>query len=473
MARSAVLKIDIISDFNDAGMKSASGKLKDFGKQANVAAAAVGGALVAGSIKAVGAAEKGATANARLASVLGQTAGASDEVVKAVQDQASELAKLTGIDDDIIKGGQGILGTFKSVAQSAGDTGGVFDRATVAAADLAAAGFGSVESNATSLGKALEDPIKGLSSLARQGVTFTEAQQEMIAAMVEGGDVAGAQSQILAAIEGQVGGTAEATANASDKMKESWDEAWEALGVLLLPALDVLAEKMSALSSWVQDNTDKVAIFAGILAGFVATVAAANVALKIYRGIMLAVRAATLLWQAGQWLLNIALTANPIGLIIAAIAALIAIIAGVLYWTRDKWIPVLKAVWDWIKRAAGAIWDGLGAALDWVVGKIRAVWDWVQRLIAKLRELARKAREALSNLNPFSGGGLFGGIFGRSATTYYAPATTRGARTAATGTTRTGTITLNAYADPQQQARDLVRVLTGARVRTGLSGIPA
>jgi hypothetical protein len=468
MARSAVLKIDIISDFNDKGFKQSESSLEKVGKQATVAAAAIGTGLVAASIKAVSAAEKGSSANAALANVLKQTADASAATVAGVQDYAQELAKLTGVDDDVIKGGQAILGTFKSVAASAGQSGGAFDRATQAALDLAAAGFGSVESNATSLGKALEDPIAGLSSLREQGVTFTAAEQDLIKAMVEAGDAAGAQALILSAIEGQVGGTAEATADASAKMKESWDEAWESLGTLLLPALDALAEKVQGASEWVQEHNGVVVAVAAALGALAATVLAVNAALKVYQAIQVAIRAATVVWTGVQWLLNVALTANPIGLIVLAIAALIAIIATVVYITRDKWLPVVKALWEWIKKAASAIWDSLGRAFDWLSGKISGAIDRVQSIIEWLRQLIAKAKSALSALNPF-GGGIFG--FGRTAAAGSGFPAARA--TAPGGAAPRQTVYVSSYSDPQAQARELARILTGARIRTGWTGIPA
>ena len=385
MAGPAILKIDIVSDFNRKGMNQADKDLATLAKTANIAALAIGGALAGGSIKAVAAAEKGATANARLAQVLSQTAGASDDVVAAVQDQAKELARLTGIDDDVIKSGQGVLGTFKSVAQSAGENEGVFERATTAAVDLAAAGFGSVESNATALGKALEDPLKGLNALTRSGVTFTAAEQDKIKALVESGQTLEAQGIILAAIEGQVGGTAEATANASDKMKESWDEAWEALGTLLLPALDALAEKVAVASEWVQDHTELVGGIAAAMGAFAATVLAVNAALRIYKAVQTAVRIATTIWTTAQWLLNVALTANPVGAIIMAIAVLIAIIAALVYKFRGPLLGALKTAWEWIKKVASAFRDTLAGAVDWVRGKIDALVGKVQALIDKLR----------------------------------------------------------------------------------------
>ena len=48
------------------------------------------------------------------------------------------------------------------------------------------------------LGKALNDPVKGVSALAKVGVTFTEGQKTSIAAMVKHGETAKAQQVILA-----------------------------------------------------------------------------------------------------------------------------------------------------------------------------------------------------------------------------------------------------------------------------------
>jgi hypothetical protein len=89
------------------------------------------------------------------------------------------------------------------------------------------------------LGKALEDPIKGLAALGKSGVTFTADQKALIKSLVETGDMLPkAQEIILKAVEMQVGGTAEATANASDKMKVAWSQLQEQLGQRLLPVFE-------------------------------------------------------------------------------------------------------------------------------------------------------------------------------------------------------------------------------------------
>src|SRR5688572_24106119 len=68
--------------------------------------------------------------------------------------------------------------------------------------------------------------------------------------------------------------------------------------------------------------------------------------------------AASKVWAAGQWLLNAALTANPIGLVVVAIVALIAII--VLIATKTTWFQdIWNASWGWIKKTAIDVWEWL------------------------------------------------------------------------------------------------------------------
>jgi hypothetical protein len=135
--------------------------------------------------------------------------------------------------------------TFGSLAKTADQVNGSFDRATKAAIDLAAAGFGNAESNAIQLGKALNDPIKGLTALTKSGVTFTEAERERIKVLVESNQIGEAQALILAAIEKQVGGTAEATVTSSAKMEAAFGQIEDAVGLALLPVLEQFSDWLS------------------------------------------------------------------------------------------------------------------------------------------------------------------------------------------------------------------------------------
>lgn len=79
---------------------------------------------------------------------------------------------------------------------------------------------------------------------------------------------------------------------------------------------------------------------------------------------------------AAQWLWNIALTANPIGLIIAGIVALVAVI--VLIATKTDWFQkAWKASWGWIKSAASAVWDWLKKVPGWIGDAFKKVAGFI------------------------------------------------------------------------------------------------
>lgn len=254
MAGSRTLKLSILADVDSLNrqLKNASGdvdgfgtKISNFGKKAGVALAAAGAAATAFAVKfgkdAIVAGEAAATANARIEQIntsMGlfgdSTAVVSDRLIKL----AEATARQTGVDTNSIKLTQAKLLTFKELAATADDLGGYFDRATKAAIDMGAAGFGTAEMNAVQLGKALNDPIKGITALSRSGITFTEIEKERIKTLVESNNIGEAQAMILKAIETQVGGTAEATANATDKMAVGFQQVKERVGIALLPVLE-------------------------------------------------------------------------------------------------------------------------------------------------------------------------------------------------------------------------------------------
>jgi hypothetical protein len=147
-----------------------------------------------------------AQTNAALAS----TGRVANVTARQVENLAGSLSQMSGVDDELIQQGANLLLTFKNVRNEVGKGNQIFDRATRAALDLSVAGFGSVETTAKQLGKALNDPIRGMTALARAGVTFTEAQRKQIRALVETGRTLEAQKLILAEVESQVGGSARA-----------------------------------------------------------------------------------------------------------------------------------------------------------------------------------------------------------------------------------------------------------------------
>lgn len=144
---------------------------------------------------------------AQLEARLVSTGGAAGRSSQELQRMAASLQQVSTYGDETIMTAQSLLLTFKQIR------GDEFDRATRASLDLATAMGGDLKGAALQLGKALEDPILGLTALRRSGVSFTDEQREQIKAMVEAGEVAKAQNLILAEMETQFGGAAAAARN--------------------------------------------------------------------------------------------------------------------------------------------------------------------------------------------------------------------------------------------------------------------
>lgn len=350
--------------------------------------------LAAAGFSAVKSAERAATANAKLGNVFEQM-GIADATDR-VKEYAKELGATIAVEDETVKAVQTKLGTFKELAASADEAGGAFDRATQAAFDLAAAGFGEAESNAVQLGKALNDPIKGLTALTRSGVTFTEAEQERIKAMVEAGNVGEAQAEILKAIETQVGGTAEASADSSDKMAIAFKEVQESIGTLLLPAFEKLSGWAQTLARYMQENAQVFVVVGAAVAVLAGAVIAAKVAIVTYNAVMTIWGAITKAVAAAQWLLNAALSANPIGIVIIAIVALIAAI--VLLWNNSETFRnIVMAVWEAVQKAISAVVDWfvdnvvpwIKRAVEFIVGYYQFLWSIVKTVFNAVRTIIK------------------------------------------------------------------------------------
>lgn len=164
-------------------------------------------------------------AMAQLEARIRSTGGAAGKSVQELDALAQSLQETTTFSDEATKGAEALLLTFKSIK---GDN---FDRATAATLDLATAMGTDLKTAALQLGKALEDPVRGITALRRSGVSFTEAQRDQIKAMVEAGDVAGAQTLILRELQTEVGGAAAAArgtlGGALAHLSNIWGELFE------------------------------------------------------------------------------------------------------------------------------------------------------------------------------------------------------------------------------------------------------
>ena len=141
---------------------------------------------------------------AQLLSRISDTGAIAGRSLEQLNAQAEKLQGRTIFDDEAIGGAQAMLLTFKDIR------GLQFDKAVESALDLSTAMGTDLSSAALQLGKALNDPVAGLSALSRSGVQFSDDQKAAIKAMVEMGDKAGAQTLILRELDSQMGTAAEA-----------------------------------------------------------------------------------------------------------------------------------------------------------------------------------------------------------------------------------------------------------------------
>jgi hypothetical protein len=236
--------------FGGAGRMAAVGVL-GVGAAAGVAAAGIGIGLGIAVRTGIGELKDYQTNVAATNAGLKSTGGVAKVTLKDIEALSGAIERKTGIDGDQIHAAQNMLLTFTKVRKEAGKNNDVFGRATKAAADLSIRGFGSIDSSAKMLGKALNDPIKGISALSRAGVTFTAGQKESIKAMVESGNILGAQKAIMKEVETQVGGSAEAYGKtlpgAVDRLKRGFE-------AISLSITQTLAPALTAIIDWALAN---------------------------------------------------------------------------------------------------------------------------------------------------------------------------------------------------------------------------
>lgn len=277
----------------------ASPQLKAFGASLKNIALVAGPAVIAlGALQkgirfAVEEAKESETVMRQTEAVIKATGGAAGLSATAIERMAGQLSRLTGVDDEVVQAGQNMLLTFKQIG---GDT---FPRASAAMLDMAVAmnngNLAGIDLTGTAiqLGKALNDPLRGLTALQRVGVTFTEAQKAAIKEMIALGDVAGAQAVILSELESEFGGAAEAAgdtfAGAIEKAKTAIGNYAEVQGNKLLPSLkdatNMLTrhvETMTALALAQEEGIVSTSVFGLVMDKTTGQIVPAWEALEIY-----------------------------------------------------------------------------------------------------------------------------------------------------------------------------------------------
>ena len=235
-----LVKIKIDKGDTDSAISSVGSSLKNLNVLGIASAAAIGATLVKALSACVDAAAEAEQATTRLNAIIKSTGGVAGVTSRAALELAGSLQEVTTFDDEAIVGGQTLLLTFTKIGKD------IFPKATEAMLDMAELMGGDLKSAAIQIGKALQDPIQGVSALRRVGIQLSQAQTDQIQKFMELNDVASAQKVVLGELNTQMGGIARAAADTytgrMKQMSNAFGELKETIGGILLPLAKFSAE---------------------------------------------------------------------------------------------------------------------------------------------------------------------------------------------------------------------------------------
>ena len=278
-----------------------------------------------------------AKALAQVDAAVKSTGGAAGRSVAQLEEMAGALQRMSLFDDDQILGEvTANLLTFTRV------TGTEFDKAQVAILNMSTRLGTDLTSASIQVGKALNDPIKGVTALGRAGVQFTAQQKEQIAAMQESGDIAGAQAIILQELETQFGGAAAAAARTdpytqlANEIGNLSEDFGKIISEALIPLVQFVQRAADAIKGWSDGTKQFVVVAGGLLAVLGPMLIVVGQLIAAYTTISgaIAAKAAAHAAEAAaantatvaQIKLNLAVLANPY----VAVAASILILVGAM-----------------------------------------------------------------------------------------------------------------------------------------------
>ena len=345
-------------------------------------------ALFAGA--AVRAYDQEAKALAQVEAAIISTGSAAKLNIGELVAEASRLEGKTVFGDDTIL--KDVTSRLLSFTNITGDT---FKRTQEMALDLSTALGKDLGSSALLLGKALDDPVQGLSALSRVGVRMDPAVEEYVKVLWTAGKKAEAQQLVLNVVAKKFGGRADAAARAGlgplQQLGNAYNNFQENVGKALLNIFLPLINTLKDITLWLNTLSPETAEYVAIVALFLAALGPIIIGLGVLAS-LLPILSAGVAMLGAAWLFM----TGPVGIVIDGVAAMLylfnkfgslspgwqaaAIATGAAITIMTGPLGVIVMAISAVILALKLLWDNWDA----VVGKIQAAWDFVTGASAEI-----------------------------------------------------------------------------------------
>ena len=286
-------------------------------------------------------------AETKLQTVMRNTMDATDDEVQSIKDLCSAQQELGVIGDEVQLAGVQELATYASKKSS-------LETLIPVMNDMIAQqyGFNATQESAVNIATMMGKVFAGqTSALSRYGYTFSAAQEQILKFGTEEEKAATLAEVVRQSVGGVNAELAKTDTGRMVQLNNAIGDIKERVGQLLIPFQSFItqAAEMGMAASGIIQLTQ--------------AIQATGIATKA--------------WTAAQWLLNAALDANPIGIVVMAIAALVGALIYA-YNNSEEFRRIVDEAWAAVKELASVLWGVLKKSLDMAVKGFKAVVQWVK-----------------------------------------------------------------------------------------------
>jgi tetratricopeptide (TPR) repeat protein len=377
-------RIPLVTEFEGKGLDRAIKEFKKLEgagakasfalKKAFVPATAALAGLTAAAGLSVKAAIEDTAQQAELARTLKATTDATTAQVEAVESYIAETEKAVAVSDAELRP------AFANLVRATGDVTQAQELMTLAL-DVAAATGKDLETVTEALQEGFQGevgPLKELDKSLTDMIASGASADEVMAQLAE--TFGGAAQESTETLEGRF-----------KLMKIELDNAKEAIGMALLPVLEQLLPILESVARFVGENTDLIVILGSVIAVLAGAIIAVNFAMSAYAAVTTIATAATAVFNA-------VMAMNPIGLIVIAVASLIA-----LFVVLQKKFNIIGLALRGLKAAFYLAWNGIRWVINNIIDGLNDVISLLNIIpgvdIPELGHLGKSADEAAERID--------------------------------------------------------------------------